>query len=544
MNKKRIELTKFLPLVFIAIFLNSLSLLNAMPPKPGVFKDDFVSGEKTNISRQKSAYNTQSQINSSLSAIYINSTIKPLIVLVEFPDVKFSSPTPSGYENWLFAKTGKSLYTFYTENSGGKLSVNDGGVYPTIITADWNMSVYATDRTTFAAEVAEKLVKSGFDLSNFDANNDGIVDALIIIHAGNAQESTGKSTDIWSFKDSMNYSYPAITPYKIVDYMVLAETSPLGTFCHEFGHILGLPDLYNTLSGNSTCGKWDLMDAGGWTDDGNTPSHLSAWCKKYLGWGNENIIEEKMSNLKITPTETIDNYSDNNEFYKINIFGNSKEYFLLEYRNQTGFDSQLPDKGMLVWHIDETLLDSRLDSNKINTGSPHNSIDLITADGTIAGYSEDRVSATHLFRTGNVFDYPFNKSFDGVNSNISLSNFESNIDYMNFSASVLKSAEKVTVLQFFNYPNPTYNSKTTFKLELNKQIIKNTEFKIYDLSGKLVYKRNITYLDLISSTDLSFVYRFDWDCMDTKNNKVASGVYIYFVNSENVKKTGKLAVLN
>jgi len=367
---------------------------------------------------------------------------------------------------------------------------------------------------------------------------------LIIIHAGNAQESSGQRDDIWSFKHKIvfgsNNYYETASGYKFVDYIMVAETSPLGTSCHEFGHVLGLPDIYNTYTGTSTCGEWDLMDSGGWTDDGNTPSHISAWCKKYLGWGNVTTIDNEPTSLKITPTETLDSNTNNNEFYKINILGDTNEYFLLEYRNQTGFDEYLPGKGMLIWHIDEELATSRIDSNRLNIGYPHDAVKLIPADGTSSG-----TQSTDLFKDEDSFGYPSNKSFSGVDSNITLSNFIVNTDYMNFSTYVLKISETTSISNFLNYPNPIYNSLTTFKLEITKPLATSTNCRIYDISGKLVYEKSIgqSELDLSNSTDYNFIYKFDWNCKDLNNNEVASGVYIYFINLGNTKKAGKLAIL-
>ena len=532
----------------------------AMPPKPGVYNDDVQFVEKTKILFSPSTRKVAG-LDKSISYYnpYSEPKINPLFVLVDFTDKKFSAGHDKiYYDNLLYATSGKSLKTFYLENSGGKFEIIDNGYYLSVMNNPNQMRYYGEDYDgkgsdnqpeLLAVWVAQQLDAAGFDLSKFDSNGDKIVDALIIIHSGNGQEGSGISDDIWSFKNNIKYGgnsyYQTASGYKIIDYMMLAETSPLGTFCHEFGHILGLPDFYNTASGSSNAGKWSLMDAGGWTDNGNTPSHLCAWCKTYLGFGNTKTISDKVSNLKITPTEKLDDNTDNTEFYRINILDSSTEYFLVEYRNQTGFDSKLPDKGMLVWHIDEDLLFSRLDTNQINTGSPHNSVELVEADGSRAGFSADRAEASDLFRDGNVFDYPYNKSFSGENSNIVLNSFDVQPDYMQFSSYVLKASDAEDITEFFNYPNPIKNAETTFKLTTKSPISGNAKFKIYDISGKLIYTRDTSSVDLdsSSSSDYNFVYKFKWDCKDIKNDDVASGIYIYFIKIGSIRKTGKLAVL-
>jgi immune inhibitor A len=525
-----------------------------MPPKPGVYQDGFTFVEKTNISRIQIDDTSQVSVkNISYYSPYDSPKINPLVVLVDFSDTKFlEEQTTTYYENLLFSQTDKSLATFYKENSGGKLEIVNAGVYPLVLHNPYPMRAYGADISGSGSDsnpqdlalwVAEKLDTAGYDLSKFDSNNDSIVDALIVIHAGNAQEESGKSDDIWSFKDKIVLGtksyYLTSSGYKLIDFIIISETSPLGTFCHEFGHILGLPDIYNTLTGKSNCSEWDLMDSGGWTDNGLTPSHLSAWCKTYLKWGNIKISDSKLADLKMTATEKLDDDENNVEFVKFYVLGNTKEYFLVEYRNQTGFDSKLPGKGSLIWHIDESLIESRMNLNKVNIGSPNNAVELIEKDETNAGLN--RSQATDLFNAGDVFGYPLNKSFSGLNSSIILSNFSDDSSSMDFSSYVLKVADKFSVLKFFNYPNPTYGGKTTFKLEIDKPISQNVEFKIYDISGKLIYKRNISQSDSDFSDfrDYHFSYKFEWDCRE-----IASGLYIYFVNLGNVIKTGKIAVLN
>jgi M6 family metalloprotease-like protein len=531
-----------------------------MPPKPGTYKQDVPFITKTKL-KSKNITNDSSNLKSSQKSIsyyspYKSPEIAPLFVLVEFQDKKFASNhTTSYYETLLFSKNTKSLYTFFNENSGSKLKVLNNGFYSSILNNTYNMKAYGEDTSGVGSDnnpgdlalwVVEKLDNASFDFSKFDANNDGLIDALIVIHAGNAQEESANSDDIWSYKSQISYGktgyYSTHDGYKILDYMMLAETSPLGTFCHEFGHILGLPDFYNTSTGLSTSGQWALMDSGGWVDNGDTPSHLSAWSKKYLNWGDIKTLETKGINLEISPTEILNNDINNIEFYKIDISNSPNEYFLLEYKKQIGFDIKAAGEGVLIWHIDEDLINEYIDTNKINIGIPHLAIDLVEQDGTDA--SIYGTNSSDPYTIGDTFGYPYNKSFSGEDTNVVINNFSIYSNYMSFAAYILKMASETTISKFYNYPNPIKNNKTTFNLELTKPLPKNAEFKIYDISGKLVYKKDIGNLDLdTNSSNYNFIYKFDWNCMNMNNQEVASGIYIFFLNADNTKKTGKLAVI-
>ena len=126
---------------------------------------------------------------------------------------------------------------------------------------------------------------------------------------------------------------------------------PLGVICHEYGHQLGLPDLYDTSTGLATIGTWDLMDypwAG--TQQGSNPPHLGAWCKKFLGFGV--VQPSSTGTVTFFPVET--NNTGVHELY-----ATGQEYFLAEYRSKTAgtFDAALPQAagGLALWHVDDAV---------------------------------------------------------------------------------------------------------------------------------------------------------------------------------------------
>lgn len=148
---------------------------------------------------------------------------------------------------------------------------------------------------------------------------------------------------------------------------------PIGVFCHEFGHILGLPDLYDLDYSSFGIGIWCLMAYGTWgaqfsyeTED--TPVHMSAWCKIQLGWLTP-IVVSGVAAVQIPPVETT------GEVYKLwDDAYQDNRYFLLENRTNYGFDSELPGEGVLIWHCNG-------DISWYNSADDYRLVDLEEADG-------------------------------------------------------------------------------------------------------------------------------------------------------------------
>ena len=136
------------------------------------------------------------------------------------------------------------------------------------------------------------------------------------------------------------------------NYSMIPElpSDDVGCFCHEIGHQLGLPDLYKD-GYSPIVGGWCLMGVGNHNNGGRTPAHLSAWCKIRLGWTNPTVINGSIKEQNLTAVIDSD---PTNKIYKIMVDGsNGKEYFLVENRQQKGFDVGLPANGLLIWHINE-----------------------------------------------------------------------------------------------------------------------------------------------------------------------------------------------
>lgn len=302
-------------------------------------------------------------------------TENAVVILINFTDTSQGpSYTPSHYDNLLFNQSlgANSMYNYYKEVSYGKLNVT-GTVgskwYPSARTlsyygADsvpWDSIDDANGNIYELAREAVRLADYDIDFSHYDKDSDGIVDHVIIVHAGAGQESISDvSTDIWSHKGSIAGGEP-VDGVRVEEYIMLAESSPLGTFAHEFGHDLGLPDLYDTINGGTVVGSWCLMDYGSWANEGDTPTHLSAWCKIDLGWITPTLVNS-------SSTYFINQIETSAEAYKITTpeLENQNEYFLVENRENVGYDQYLPDAGILIWHIDDYFISLNRSDNRIN----------------------------------------------------------------------------------------------------------------------------------------------------------------------------------
>lgn len=364
-------------------------------------------------------------------------TTKAIVILIGFTDAQASSThTPSYFNNLLFSTSSgaKSLTNYYNEVSYNQLNIV-GTASPKCYTSSHTMSYYGADSSTGIddvngrisklAEEAISLAANDINFAQYDGDGDGVVDHVIIIHAGNDQASSGVSKDIWSHQRDLNMVVDGV---RINSYTMLAEGSPLGTFAHEFGHDIGLPDLYNTDTGSGVVWDWDLMDDGSWNNNGNTPAHPSAWSKIQLGWITP-ITVTTQTTVNIPQLET----NQYNSVYKISSSNMpSTEYFLVENRQKTGFDSYLPDDGIVIWHIDEA--QGSLLSNDINNGIiKHVAVESESIGLTMLG--DAAYSSNDWQTTFSPTSYPNSNSNAGISTGIFIYNIGSSGSSMSVSFS-------------------------------------------------------------------------------------------------------------
>lgn len=309
-----------------------------------------------------------------------------LALKVDFDDMP-GRREGAAFNTYLFGTTGVSLKTYYLENSYGQMDVQPGpmgGVLPagnTWIRAKKPMTYYGEgariqERYRELVREACEAVDPIVDFSRYDRDGDGIVDHIILIHAGNNQAASGVVDDIWSIlTKTINGVYDGV----LVDTAAVVAEEPdlehphLGIYFHEFFHDFGAPDVYGFGFTDARDHKWGLMGAFGPYQGpdglGIRPSHITGYLKwdfdarpqnGRLGWIQPVQIAE---NQKIdVPSFELAPKTD--KLFKIDIHssadlfsGEATEFFLIENRNKDSgatFDTHLPESGILIWHIDET----------------------------------------------------------------------------------------------------------------------------------------------------------------------------------------------
>lgn len=259
-----------------------------------------------------------------------------------------------------------------------------------------------------------ELVNDSVDYSLYDNDNDGYVDFVYVIYAGYGEADGGEDNTIWPHAW---YLYSAagrkceVDGKKIdlyacgneLDYYTNHHTG-IGTFCHEFSHVLGLPDLYTTDGEtHKTLGEWSILDYGPYNNDGNTPPTYSAYERFFMGWltpelivDSANIVLEELNNsqhaLLISETD------------QHNLIGNDPNpanFYLLENRQKEGWDEYLPGHGLMITHVQYNY-NSWL-QNTVNNSSNRMGVDLIEADGKAPSYDKQKPNNGYDGKAGDLF---------------------------------------------------------------------------------------------------------------------------------------------
>ena len=352
----------------------------------------------------------------------VSGTVSVPVILVQFSDVAATPPmnNPVTLQNILFGGAG-TVTDYYNEVSYGNLSVT--GSVSNLITLPGTAATY--EGTTNGLPPPATLTLTGLLIKdalggaggadstiNFGAydndgpdgipnsgDDDGVVDLIAFVQPKKGGECSGAS--IWSHRWQYRY-WNGGTPYttndarsgggfiQIDDYTVqpalnCSGTAPIeiGVFAHEFGHIFGIPDLYDTDSQPSQgLGYWSLMASGNW-NTASQPAHWDAWSKSEVGWLTPTLLTSKITSLSIPQVET------NPAAFEISI--SNSNYYLIENRQAVGFDANLQNCGLLIYRVDQATINNRTPSNQVNTvqncggfkqNSPdHYGIALAQADG-------------------------------------------------------------------------------------------------------------------------------------------------------------------
>lgn len=295
----------------------------------------------------------------------VSGVIRVLVIAVAFSDTNYTLTTDRIRQIW-----SATVPAYYHEISYGKLTIQ-GDVfgwyklpYPkshygrnchSINDADCSGS----NQSWHIAEDSVLLAQKSINFNNYDY--------YVFLHSGKGQETSHITSDVWSvtyLDANVKANSKTITRFNIVSEMEEPPYVPNGVWVVEFGHNLGVPDLYNTANGPDNgkpiLGPWELMDKGSWNGDppGSLPAHMTAWAKVQLGFISGSMLAQftpgGASTFTIDPTEIP---SSNVHAVKIALDGtpNPKQYYLVEVRMITGFDSGLPTSGVLITYVNENL---------------------------------------------------------------------------------------------------------------------------------------------------------------------------------------------
>lgn len=266
----------------------------------------------------------------------------------------------------------------------------------------------------------------GADFSQYDFNNDGKVDWVVILYAGKGEADGGTSTTIWPHQYDLSYTNMQFKlDGKTIDhYCCLNEIdgqtgkrTGIATFCHEFSHVMGLPDFYETndeysWKGLHTLCEWDVMDYGPYNNNGNTPPNYSAYERWFMGWITPTLISDAASvvlpDLSDSKAAVLLTANGTNVSNVLN--PTPKTFYLLENRQKTGWDKYLPGEGLLITKISYNRTNWMY--NQVNNSASAMGVDLMEAK-------------TNTSNRGKITDaYP-----DGATSFTKITNYQvTNID--------------------------------------------------------------------------------------------------------------------
>ena len=325
----------------------------------------------------------------------VNLAPRGLLILVNFSDVQFvENNTQQAFDSlangddYTYNGATGSCKQYFTDQSNGKYIPQFDVVGPIQLphpmafygenAADGN-DRYVVDFVIDACKGADSL---GVDFSEYDNDNNGMVDFVYIIYAGYAESEGAGAATIWPHNwdlisalyfgytyqkeyfatSATNYKLPEMDGVKLNNYACSNELKKsnnartgIGTICHEFSHVLGLPDYYLTTTNpvvdqRNTPGAWSLMGYGNYLNNGNTPPNYSVYDKYYLGWLEPEALSKSQSLEIPADGETTYMISRNERHVEAGPYRTDTVYYL-ENRQQEGWDTYLPGHGLLIWRV-------------------------------------------------------------------------------------------------------------------------------------------------------------------------------------------------
>ena len=338
---------------------------------------------------------------------------KSLVIMVNFSDLNFVVPNPQdafsrllNQENYSDNGGTGSANDYFKAASYGQFSPQFDVVGP--YTLPNTMAYYGAndasgndEKPAYMVVDACSIANNDVDFTQYDADGDGYIDNVFIYYAGYNEAEWGPENSIWPHRWAVQPGYNYLTPPNLIkfdgktvfDYACTSELRGktgtnmcgIGTFTHEFGHVIGMPDYYHTTADKNALNYWSIMDAGAYLNSGRTPPTYSAYDRFYLGWlSPEEINAPSDRSLYPISQSKVPVESTAKQAYLLsatthNLDGDNPsplEFYIMEYRKKTGWDTYLPAEGLLFWHIDfdQTAWDNNTPNNytdTIQTASSH-----------------------------------------------------------------------------------------------------------------------------------------------------------------------------
>ncbi len=513
----------------------------------------FLNEIKTNLSFSKSQIakvnlkrEERSKALTSIERAPTTGTPNFLVILVNFSDITFGSSNATTTQNQItqtnYTSNGAtgSVKDYFFDNSMGVLNATFTVVGP--FTLPHNQAYYgahtSTDYDALPQEMAydaANLANSTVNFADFDNDNDGIVDMVHIVYAGRGENNGGGNNAVWAHA----WVFPSNTTFDGVNlssYSCSPELNSnlncdgIGAICHEMGHVLGLPDFYDTdyeSSGGTSINTdtWDVMSSGSYNNDSKTPPYYSAEERNMLGWLTPNMLTTNNAPC------TLPAISDSNKAYKLSLSTN--EFLIFEHRNKKKWDAYTPAKGMLIFHGDQTLINHWINgqTNDINVNPSDRGFFIVPATGdssnisststTFPGYSNVTSFLNTTLKNGTTTGKAITNIAYGTDSIITFNYIDdlpvllaqnaTNISTTSATLNGTASGPGITTMgiEYRVAGTNTYTSQTTstspLQITLNNLTINTSyEYRIFATTGFGTFYSNImTFQTLCSSTALT-----------------------------------------
>ena len=374
--------------------------------------DEVTAQRRAAVRRAQAQGRQKRMLRKAQASNVFQGTKKGLVILAEFTNSKFKS----GHDLALYKRIANdanysdnnfrgSIKDYFKAQSHGQfeLDFDVAGIcqlqHPYAYYGKNNSQEEDVKAGQMVAEACLWAHEQGFDFSKYDWNGDGEVDQVFVLYAGHGEASYKDANTIWPhmhYLSASDYGKSLSLDGVTVDtYACSSELNGdgnldgIGTFCHEFSHCMGFPDLYDTsYAGWFGMGDFDLMCSGSYNGDSKCPAGYSAYEKAECGWltlKDMTNIEQETSIVGVQPM------SADGDAYIIKNKGHEDEYYILENRQKTGWDSYLPASGLMITHVD-------YDADIWDWNMPNTSGKYEDANGNTKTNDHQRLT---IFRAGN-----------------------------------------------------------------------------------------------------------------------------------------------